>query len=103
ERVSIVDGLRDTFREASAVHCVSQAILEEAVRYGLAPEKAHVIRPAVDPDIFCPGPERTGSESGRLHLVTTGSLIWLKGLEYLLSAVRLAADAGADVRLRIVG
>jgi colanic acid/amylovoran biosynthesis glycosyltransferase len=37
------------------------------------------------------------------RLITTGSLIWRKGYEYLLSAVRLLLDRGIPVQLDIIG
>jgi colanic acid/amylovoran biosynthesis glycosyltransferase len=101
EQSQLVEGLRTTFAKADAVHCVSNAIQQDAMHYGLDPAKAHVIRPAVDPHVFAPGPERGASEVYRV--VTTGSLIWRKGLEYALQAIRLLKERNIPVRYDIIG
>ncbi len=104
DQEQFVQGLRRTFNSASAVHCVSEAILHEARRYGLDHAKAWVIRPAVDDDFFRPpsGAIRW-SDDGTLRAVTAGSLVWQKGYEYALLAVRHLIDAGVQVRLDIIG
>ncbi len=95
-------GLRASFDRASAVHCVSEAILREAQQHGLHPSKARIIRPAVDPAIFCPGP--AGRErNGVFRVITTGTLIWRKGHEYTLQALRSLLDRGVDFRFDIIG
>ncbi len=96
-----VVGLRETFRRAAAVHCVSEAIKREAIQYGLDPAKAWVIRPAVDPDFFFPAEKQT--EKRVFRVVTTGSLIWHKGYEYALVAVRQLVDAGIPAQFDIIG
>ncbi len=101
ERQSIRDGLGATFERAAAVHCVSEAVLLEAVRCGLDRRKAFVIRPAVDEVFFAPPRSRASADV--LRVTTTGSIIWRKGFEYALQAVRHALDRGAGVRLDIVG
>jgi len=94
--------LERTFRRATAVHCVSRDILDEAQRYGLDPAKARVIPPAVDTDTFVPA--AVPRPAGRcLEIVTTGSLNWRKGLEYMLVAFAKAVREGLDARLTIVG
>ncbi|MBX3744369.1 MAG: glycosyltransferase family 4 protein [Verrucomicrobiae bacterium] len=101
-RRDLVAGLKETFRRAAAVHCVSDDILQEASRLGLDAAKARVIRPAVDPVRFVPAATRPPSAAG-VQLVTTGALIWRKGYEYLLLALRRLADRGLPVRLAIIG
>jgi glycosyltransferase involved in cell wall biosynthesis len=102
ERAGIRDGLRATFERAAMVHCVSEATLKEAFQLGLVPAKAKVIRPAVDPVAFCPGCTRA-EKAGNLHVVTTGTLIWRKGHEWALSAIRLLKDRGVQVQFDIIG
>ena len=102
ERADIRDGLRATFEKAAAVHCVSEATLRDACRLGLDPAKARVIRPAVDPDHFRPAASRA-NDSGVLTVVTVGTLIWVKGHEWALQAIRRVADEGVKVRFEIIG
>lgn len=102
ERADLRRGLRLTFAKATAVHCVSEAIRREAARYGLDEAKAVVIRPAVDPDVFRPGnpPQPNGAP---LRVVSTGSVIWRKGYEVALQAVRQLVDHGVPVHYDIIG
>lgn len=102
ERKELAAGLRETFRRATAVHCVSEDILCVAQRLGLDPERARVIRPAVDPEQFCPG-AKTPEERGALRIVSTGSLHWRKGYEYALLAVRKIVSRGIPVQYEIIG
>ncbi len=101
-RSEIRGALQRTFSKAARVHCVSRAILEEASRYGLDPEKARVIRPAVDPGFFRPAPKPAGGDSA-FRIITTGSMIWRKGYEYALTALKILLDRGVDARFEIIG
>jgi glycosyltransferase involved in cell wall biosynthesis len=102
ERAAIREGLRETFAKAAAVHCVSTAIRDEAKAYGLDPDKAVVIRPAVDPDYFHPL-NGLPIDKGQFRIVTTGSLIWRKGYEYMLAGLRQLVDRGIPAHLTIIG
>jgi colanic acid/amylovoran biosynthesis glycosyltransferase len=96
-----VDGLTESLKKATAIHCVSQDILNQATHYGLDPKKAIVIRPAVDPNFF--SASLIHKQNHRFTIVTTGSLIWRKGYESLLMAVRKFLDTGIDAELHIIG
>lgn len=102
DRADIESGLRETFRRAAAVHCVSEDILKGAMKFGLAKDRARVIRPAVDPDDFSPRTEKSGSGDG-FHIATTGSLIWRKGVEYALVAFKRVIASGVDARFHFIG
>lgn len=105
DRAALRDGLRDTFARAAAVHCVSEAIRDEAARYGLDPAKAVVIRPAVDVEVFRPGVARDSYPvpGGVFRVVTTGAVIWRKGYEYALMGVRQLVERGVPIRFDIIG
>ena len=100
-RRSVAEGLPVTFRKASLVHCVSEAIEAEAGRYGLDAKKSRVIHTGVDPTFFSPPETRTPSD--RIRIVTTGRLDWNKGLTYGLQAIRGLVDAGVPVVFSIIG
>lgn len=102
QRAWLRDGLGPTFRKAAAVHCVSEAIREEAVQYGLDKSKSVVIRPAIDPDLFRPA-DQPRPPDGRFRVITTGAIIWRKGYEYALAAVRDLVDQGIPVQFEIIG
>lgn len=97
------EGLRSTFEKAAAVHCVSAAIRDEAALYGLDKSKAVVIRPAIDPKIFYPAGVGRRASPGSFRVVSTGSIIWRKGYEYALVAVRKLIDQGVPVCYEIIG
>ena len=94
--------LRTAFEQVDIVHCVSDDIKREAFRYGLNPAKAVVIRPAVDPDFFHLSTSELQNIS-HFCVVSTGSLIWHKGYEYALIAIRRLVDRGIPVRYDIIG
>jgi colanic acid/amylovoran biosynthesis glycosyltransferase len=102
DRVDLVDGLKQTFVRASTVHCVSQNILQAAMQFGLDPQKTHIIHPAVDTQFFQPLSEARPARS-TFHVLTTGSLIWRKGLDYALVAIRKMVDLGIPVQFDIIG
>lgn len=95
-------GLAKTFEVAAAVHCVSDAMLRQARRYGLEQSKARVIRPAVDPAFFVPPAQETPT-NGRFRVAAVGLLRWEKGYEYALLALRQLVDRGVPVRLDVLG
>ena len=102
QRIQLKEEMAQTFQKATAVHCVSEAILNEATKYGLDPQKANVIRPAVDPEFFSPRPE-AANDSDTFRITTTGALIWRKGYEYALQSIRSLKDRGISLHFNIVG
>lgn len=92
--------LNGVFEKCVAVHCVSNAILEEACALGMRRERAMVIRPAVTPpsDVA----PRCGW-NGRLRIGMTASLIWRKAVEHALAALRRSVDEGLDAELVVMG
>lgn len=103
QRAGLRNGMAEAFEKASVVHCVSEAIRDEAVKYGLDADKSIIIRPAVDPERFRPLPEELRPSDDRLRIISTGSLNWIKGYEYALSAIRRLVDRGWSVRYEIIG
>jgi colanic acid/amylovoran biosynthesis glycosyltransferase len=93
--------LKARLPHCDAYHCVSERMLRESSKFGLRPDRAWVIRPAVDTSLFVPPPAARGP--GPVRIAMVGALIWLKGYEYALLALRRVLDAGADVVLTIVG
>ncbi|MCB1031705.1 MAG: glycosyltransferase family 4 protein [Acidimicrobiales bacterium] len=96
------DALPLVFSQVTLVHCVSEAIRDEARALGMDLAKARVITPAVDPDIFTP---RTGAAVGEspLKAIAVGTLVWRKNYEHALVALRKVRDRGVDLHLDLVG
>ena len=103
QRAVLRRGLRETFDRASAVHCVSAAIQREAVQYGLDITKSTVIRPAVDPAAFRPADRGSRAPGAPFRVITTGEIMWRKGLEYALLAIQFLRDRGVPVLFEIIG
>jgi len=100
-RRHVTEGLPAAFDAADAVHCVSEALREEAAAYGLLPAKAVQIPSAVDPAAFEPVPEAQRDDEFRIVVVAW--LRWLKGIEYAVAALRKLVDAGVPARLDVFG
>jgi glycosyltransferase involved in cell wall biosynthesis len=103
QRTDFVEGLKVTLARAAAVHCVSTAIKREAAKYGLEPQKAHVIYPAVNPDFFQPASQPKPVTSSPFRVIMIGALRWVKGYEWALLAVKQLADEHLSVHLDIIG
>ena len=74
---------------------MTMSTLEPRGRYTVVPN-------AVDPDIFSPGPAR--SPDGTIRALTVGSLLPVKGHEYLLRAyARLSEESRNRLHILIVG
>jgi glycosyltransferase involved in cell wall biosynthesis len=99
-RAALREGLPAAFARATAVHCVSEAMSHEASRFGLSPSKVVVIRPAVDLDVFTPGAAPPNHPFG---LVSVGRVMWRKGYEYALLAMRRLVDRGHALTYTIIG
>jgi glycosyltransferase involved in cell wall biosynthesis len=95
------EALPEIFARAARVHCVSEAIAGEAVALGMCPEKAAVIRPAVDPARFVPAAADSPCE--RVRILMAGTLIWCKAYEFALTAFAEASNRGLDAELTIAG
>jgi colanic acid/amylovoran biosynthesis glycosyltransferase len=96
-----IEALKTSFSIADGIHCVSEDILQEGVHYGLDSKKARVIRPAVNETQFYPlNRERDDSS---FHVVSTGSLLWVKGFEHALAAIALLKAKGVPLTYHIIG
>lgn len=86
---------------AAIVHCVADAVADAAVELGADPAAIRVIRPGIDLERFSSGPRPAPHAPWRL--VTTTRLVPGKGVDDLLTAVAIAADAGVAVQARVLG
>jgi colanic acid/amylovoran biosynthesis glycosyltransferase len=101
DNTAYIEALKTSFLLADGIHCVSEDILQEGAHYGLDSKKARVIRPAVNEKQFYPL-NREMNDS-RFHVVSTGSLIWRKGMEYALHAIALLKAKGVPLTYHIIG
>jgi glycosyltransferase involved in cell wall biosynthesis len=88
------------FERATAVHCVAAAMLDEATRFGLDPNKARVIRSGVDSTFFSPAAR---SRASMLRVLSVGELNWIENHEDGIRAIAILAGQGVPVSYEIVG
>jgi glycosyltransferase involved in cell wall biosynthesis len=94
--------LEAVFARADAVHCVAEALMRDALVFGLAAEKARVIRSGVDAEFFRPPLDRPPGDDG-FRIVSIGWLRWLKGHEYALLVIAELVRRGIAANLEILG
>ncbi len=95
--------LRSVFEIADRVHCVSQDMVRQCEALGLVGSKAFVNRPAVDTVQFSRALPYSARTAGPFQLLSTGRLVWAKGLEFGLLAIRKLLELGHDVRYTVIG
>lgn len=96
-----VDYLRDViFKKATRLHFVSQFLRERGESVGAPPEKCVVLRQSTSSIFF--GVEREVEGPVPL-LVSVGRLVWIKGFEYSIEAVRILKMRGRKLRYVILG
>ena len=74
------------------VHSISNCLLKKAKEYGLDDTiKQSIIYPAVDTSIFFrkKGEKQLINSKDSIELLTVARLHWIKGLEYVLQAIRI--------------
>jgi colanic acid/amylovoran biosynthesis glycosyltransferase len=96
-----VTKLKNFLPLCNVFHCVSENVLKEAQKYGVKPHNAWIITPAVDSSFFVPPESRL--QASPLRILSVGALIWRKGYEYALLALKRLIDEKLDVELIIVG
>jgi len=63
--------------------------------------RVHVVYDGVDPEYFKPVPAQR--ETGKTILFSIGAMLWWKGFEYLLSAMKIVQDKDENIELWIGG
>ena len=76
------------FPRINGFHAVSQAIAEEAEKYGADINKITVINPAVDEKLLNYKADKVNNlDSGILHIISVGRCHWIKGYTNALDAM----------------
>lgn len=88
------------FNNSQAIHCVSEDIFETAQQFKLDKSKVVIIKPAVDFNFFF---QKDIKECSKFRIVSTGSLIWIKGYEYALISIKKLIDQNIDCEYHIIG
>jgi colanic acid/amylovoran biosynthesis glycosyltransferase len=94
----------DVWTLADGLHFLGNDLRRRAQRRGCPPDKLHaIIPPAVRTEFFDVGRSERPESPGGLRILGVGRLVWTKGFEYALLAVRRLVDAGVACEYRIVG
>ena len=94
---------RKYFPKINKFHAVSQAIAEEAGKYGADIDKITVINPAVNKTIFKHNNKnikKTNTKS--LNIVSIGRFHWIKGYTYALDAMSILKTEGINFHYTII-
>jgi len=90
------------FKRINKVHTISDDLYRKALELGIDPKIPNVkITPAIDSNIFTS--ISTKDLHNPLRLLTVGRLVWKKGYEYALKALRLLKDQKINFEYCIVG
>lgn len=102
------DYYREVWDNADALHLLGEDLWRRAQARGCPSDKRHaLIAPAIDAGFFTPRERRRGESVGTLErplrIISVGRLVWKKGYDYGLEAVRLLLDRGVQCEYRIIG
>lgn len=102
------DYYREVWENADALHLLGEDLWRRAQGRGCAADKRHVlIPPAIDADFFTPQerqiPKVAGTLARPLRIISVGRLVWKKGYEYGLEAIRVLLEQGIHCEYRIIG
>jgi colanic acid/amylovoran biosynthesis glycosyltransferase len=96
--------LKSLFKVIDLVHCVSQEMLDRMERdFGLDINKGFVNRPAIDTNKFQAITNTDFDESGKIVILSTGRLEYVKGFIFALMAIKELIFEGFNVEYRILG
>lgn len=104
-------GLKSAAEVSAAVSVVTPSRWSALAfeRFGLPPERIHVVPHGIDPEVFRPEEaSRATMRSGlgvqnRFVFISVGAMTWNKGLDILLPAFARVAESDPDVRLVLKG
>jgi colanic acid/amylovoran biosynthesis glycosyltransferase len=99
---------RQIWEQADALHLVGEDLWKRAQQRGCPTDKPHaVISPAIDASFFEPEKKKpvvtVGVPSRPYRILSVGRLVWKKGYEYALQAVKLLVDKGISCEYHIIG
>jgi glycosyltransferase involved in cell wall biosynthesis len=92
---------REALRRADAVTVTGDKMGREIAKFGVRPERVHVLPHSVDLARF--RPSAASDPAPAFDVISVGQLIRRKRMDVLITAVALSRDQGAPVRLAILG
>jgi colanic acid/amylovoran biosynthesis glycosyltransferase len=103
-----LDYYHTVWEKADALHLVGEDLWKRAQQRGCPGDKPHaVISPAIDLEFFTPEKkikvETVGIPSRPYRILSVGRLVWKKGYEYALQAIKWLVDHGIACEYHIIG
>jgi colanic acid/amylovoran biosynthesis glycosyltransferase len=86
--IELAESFRKYFPKVDHFHAVSESIVKEARQYGLNPDRASVIRPAVQKSLFST-PLKRSNKKESLSILSVGRFHWKKGYNFALDAMKI--------------
>ncbi|MBN9483464.1 MAG: hypothetical protein BGO70_13360 [Bacteroidetes bacterium 43-93] len=84
------------------IHFLGNDLKQRAIKRGYKQDKIEaIIAPAIDTDFF--KPSGNPKDNGKLVIVSVGRLVWKKGLEYGIRAMKLLQERNIAFEYRIIG
>jgi colanic acid/amylovoran biosynthesis glycosyltransferase len=92
------------WQNADAFHFLGNDLLQRAIKRGYRSDKPnYLISPAIDIQLFKPEVNKKYLDQGVLNIVSVGRIVWKKGYEYGLKAIRILKDRNIPIQYTIVG
>jgi len=91
------------FGNCDYFHFVSKTLLKRAREIGYNKDNFMLIPSSIDTNYFKLSNERTTNNKDKTILISVGGLVWLKGYEYSLQAMRILKDSGLKFTFYIIG
>jgi len=91
------------FRNCDYFHFVSKTLLERARQLGYDKDNFILIPSSINTDYFKLSNERTTNNKDKTILISVGGLVWLKGYEYSLQAMKILKNNGFKFVFYIIG
>jgi len=95
---------KDTFPLYDGFHAVSEAIMNEALKYNASVDKIWRITGAVHPDLLIyPSLKKQKIKRTKLQVLSVGRSHWIKGYSYAIDACKILMDDGVSFHYTIIG
>jgi len=94
----------EVWKNADAFHFLGKDLYQRALQRNYGGEKPnYFISPAIDLNLFSAPPSKTNFNSNVLQIVSVGRLVWKKGYEYGLKAIRILLDKNYKIHYTLIG
>jgi len=98
----IAEKYKHYFPKIDGFHAVSNAIAQEAVKYGADTKKIHIIYPAVDENILTIENNANYKSTDTLEIISIGRCHWIKGYTTALDAMHILNKEGVNFHYTII-